>query len=71
MAKTIDKKIKINEREFEEEMLSIMNIVINEKDYNKLNNSYLKQRGFKSRGIELDYYKRGNELFFEVRKGYI
>ena len=71
MAKTIDKKIKITEKEFEEEMLSIIDIIINEKDYDKLSNSYLKQKEFKRKGIELDYYKRGNELFFEVRKGYI
>ena len=71
MAKTIDKKIKITEEEFEEEMLSIIDIIINEKDYDKLSNSYLKQKEFKRKGIELDYYKRGNELFFEVRKGYI
>ena len=71
MAKTIDKKIKITEKEFEEEMLSIIDIIINKKDYDKLSNSYLKQKEFKRKGIELDYYKRGNKLFFEVRKGYI
>ena len=71
MAKTIDKKIKITEKEFEEEMLSIIDIIINKKDYDKLSNSYLKQKEFKRKGIKLDYYKRRNELFFEVRKGYI
>jgi hypothetical protein len=69
MVKTIDKKIRITEREYVDEIFSKMNAC--KRGRVKLSKAYFKQIELSSVGIELRYYKVGAKIFFEVQKGYI
>jgi hypothetical protein len=69
MTTTIDKKIRITEREYVDEIFSKMNA--RKRGRIKLSKAYFKQKELSSFGIELRYYKVGAKIFFEVQKDYI
>jgi hypothetical protein len=69
MTRTIDKKIRITEKEYVKEIFSKMNA--RKRGRVKLSKAYFKQKELDSLGIGLKYYKTGEKVFFEIQKGYI
>jgi len=69
MPKTIDKKVKITEKEYVNEIFSRINA--SKKGNSKLSGAYFKQKELRERNIELDYYKAGGKIFFEIHSEYI